>query len=985
MSDARITDRLYPPNRFTIDQVRDFWDRVADEYVHAGTDQEAAHFQRFERAFAHFQPRPGLRALNIWSRTGEAIDYFRRLAPDISLVNAEVSPRMIAQAQACFPGETFIQTDLHTLPFADGEFDFILSLETLEHTPDPLALLRELARVLKPGGTLVLSCPPATAELPLRVYERFFPNHGEGPHRFPPSREVKALLRAVGLELRQHESTLFIPVGPRFVRRYEPVVERLVARTPLRELGIRQFYVCTRPAYAAPWQQLLREVVEPDLCTRCGTCVGVCPSGVLGFTDLDGACVPAALHPEACTNCDWCTRVCPGTRVSFADVHRAAADAPTHSAALGPLRRLRVAHARNAHIHESGASGGVVTALLCDLLERGAITGAVVLDSHPGAPWRPWPRIARTRDEVVHAAQSKYCVTPTNVILQDVAPARERLAVVTLPCQLHALVALQQQNHPLARAVALTIGLYCGNQLHFGATRSFLRRHGVDDLGEIAEIRYRDGAWPGQVRCRLKDGRSFAVPKFEFNHLISFYVMQRCLLCTDLAAEGADISVADAWGAEPTATTGASLVVTRTARGEAVVADCAARDIIATQDVSLARALTMHAHGLDLKKTGASLRIAARASRGQPVPQYDTPAPHVPWQRQVAETLVSAHFRLLGTPVARWLVDRVPFHLLGRVYTAARTVWKGAAARKYTAASPTKPARPARRPWWRILGPLLLLLMLWRIGPAQCWAALLDAEPAWFLAACALSVPALAFKALRWQELLQVFGFRLALADSAGMYAAGSLAGAVTPGKIGDLAKAPLLAAHGVPWSTGVAASLLDRIFDAALVFILGLVGILALPGLPGRGVIAGATVVAVALTVAAMVVFRTACARALSTTRPRWWFIMAVTTLAALAPYFASVYCCAQALHLPLGWLDIVAGASVAAVLALLPVTVAGVGTRDAAFILVFAARGVDARHAVALSTLLLAWMLVNCALFLVTSRLGSGRRVSSARSVVG
>jgi coenzyme F420 hydrogenase subunit beta len=982
MSVREFMGPAYAPNRFTIDQVRDFWDGVADEYEHEGTELAAAHFQRFERAFAHFQPRDGMRALNIWSRTGEAIDYFRRRAPHLCLVNAEVSPRMLARARARYPHETFIHTDLHALPFEDAEFDFILSLETLEHTPDPLALLREFARVLKPGGKLVLSCPPATAELPLRLYERFCRNHGEGPHRFPSSREVKTLLRAAGLHLEQHESTLFIPVGPRLLRRLEPVVERVAARTPLRELGIRQFYVCRRPTAVPPWQELLRDVVQPDLCTRCGTCVGVCPTGVLAFTDLDGACLPAAVNPTACTQCGWCTRACPGAHVSFADVHRAAADAPTHSVALGPLRRLRIAQAQDAAIHQAGASGGVVTALLCDLLARGEITGAVVLDAHPAAPWRPWPRIARTRAEILHAAQSKYCVTPTNAILQDVAPARERLAVVALPCQLHALGALERHGHPVARAVALTIGLYCGNQLHFGATRSFLRRHGVQNLADVAEIRYRDGAWPGQVRCYLKGGDTVAAPKFEFNHLISFYVVQRCLLCTDLAAEGADLAVADAWGGETSGGAGASLVVTRTARGEALVADCTARGVLSGTEIPLARALAMHAHGLDLKKTGAFLRLAARARRGQPVPQYDTPAPQVTWQRQLAEVFIAAHFRWLATRPARWLVDRVPFPVLGRVYSWARTLWKGAAARRYTPAPSPAPSRPARLSWWRILGPLLLLLMLGRVGPAKCWAALQAADPAWFLAASVLSVPALAFKVLRWQELVRAFGFRISFAASAGMYASGSLAGAVTPGKLGDLAKVPLLAAHGVPWSTGVAASLLDRVFDAALVFLFGLLGVLALPAFPGRSVIAFAAVVAIGVTGAAVVVFRATCAHALRATRLRWWLDMGVTTLASLAPYFASVYCCAQALELPLGWLDILAGASVAAVLALLPVTVAGIGTRDAAFIVVFGARGVSPEHALALSTLLLAWMLVNGALFLVTSRLGSGARASATRS---
>lgn len=45
------------------------------------------------------------------------------------------------------------------LPFADGEFDTVLSVQTLEHTPEPQALLREMARVLHPNGLLLLTAP----------------------------------------------------------------------------------------------------------------------------------------------------------------------------------------------------------------------------------------------------------------------------------------------------------------------------------------------------------------------------------------------------------------------------------------------------------------------------------------------------------------------------------------------------------------------------------------------------------------------------------------------------------------------------------------------------------------------------------------------------------------------------------------------------------------------------------------------------------
>jgi SAM-dependent methyltransferase len=45
------------------------------------------------------------------------------------------------------------------VPFEDGQFDVVVAGEIIEHVPHPDALLREIRRVLKPGGWLVLSTP----------------------------------------------------------------------------------------------------------------------------------------------------------------------------------------------------------------------------------------------------------------------------------------------------------------------------------------------------------------------------------------------------------------------------------------------------------------------------------------------------------------------------------------------------------------------------------------------------------------------------------------------------------------------------------------------------------------------------------------------------------------------------------------------------------------------------------------------------------
>jgi SAM-dependent methyltransferase len=58
------------------------------------------------------------------------------------------------------PGIRFVEANFNGVtPFADGAFDYIVCLEMIEHVENPFALLREFQRILRPGGTIILSTP----------------------------------------------------------------------------------------------------------------------------------------------------------------------------------------------------------------------------------------------------------------------------------------------------------------------------------------------------------------------------------------------------------------------------------------------------------------------------------------------------------------------------------------------------------------------------------------------------------------------------------------------------------------------------------------------------------------------------------------------------------------------------------------------------------------------------------------------------------
>jgi hypothetical protein len=94
-----------------------------------------------------------------------------------------------------------VQGDATRLPFGDGAFDRVIASEVLEHIPDDGAALTELARVLRPGGTMAVTVP---AYVPERICwalsEEYHAPYVEGGHvRIYREWELRARMRDAGL------------------------------------------------------------------------------------------------------------------------------------------------------------------------------------------------------------------------------------------------------------------------------------------------------------------------------------------------------------------------------------------------------------------------------------------------------------------------------------------------------------------------------------------------------------------------------------------------------------------------------------------------------------------------------------------------------------------------------------------------------------------------------------------------------------------
>jgi SAM-dependent methyltransferase len=99
----------------------------------------------------------GRRVLDVACGSGFGLQMLRQAGG--RAVGIDLDARTLVDVHAHDRAAVLVLADGTRLPLSDASIDLITSFETVEHVPDARALVLELRRVLKPGGTLLLSTP----------------------------------------------------------------------------------------------------------------------------------------------------------------------------------------------------------------------------------------------------------------------------------------------------------------------------------------------------------------------------------------------------------------------------------------------------------------------------------------------------------------------------------------------------------------------------------------------------------------------------------------------------------------------------------------------------------------------------------------------------------------------------------------------------------------------------------------------------------
>jgi coenzyme F420 hydrogenase subunit beta len=320
---------------------------------------------------------------------------------------------------------------------------------------------------------------------------------------------------------------------------------------------------------------LIQEVQKPGLCHRCGACVTFCTAINYGALELDADGKPRYGEIEKCIECGLCHAICPEIDELEEETRRRVG----WSAPIGRVIETTVARAQDASIREKACDGGVVTALLLHLLERGRIDGAIVTKQI--GPFQRRPNLATTPEDIKKAAgfffdtshgmktYSDAYMTYSSIEEFDpmVKKGLRRVALVGTPCQIKSVRRMQALDIVPSDSIQLCLGLFCTGNFVFGdEQRGKIAAAGRFDWQDVRKVNIKE-----RLLVHLKGGD---VREIDL-HQLDFMRRYACQYCPDYAAEFADISFGGI-GAEEGWTT----VITRTPLGRAALADARSAGVV---------------------------------------------------------------------------------------------------------------------------------------------------------------------------------------------------------------------------------------------------------------------------------------------------------------------------------------------------------------------------------------------------------------------
>ena len=361
----------------------------------------------------------------------------------------------------------------------------------------------------------------------------------------------------------------------------------------------------------------VQNTVASGLCLGCGLCASHIGEGKVEMRlSGSGFLRPIEKKPLSAAANKKFLAICPARNLSLrpdpaAEVNRV----------WGPLVRVRTAWATDGEVRFKGSSGGGISAICIHLLEEGQIDFVAQIAVDKQRPLINRIQRSRTREDILHAAGSRYAPAAPLENIEQLFEGGEKFAFVGKPCDVGAMRSYLREHPQSAHQVVALLSFMCAGVPSMRGTEEVLSALGTT-ASDVSSFQYRGNGWPGYATAVTHDGRTLEMDyNSSWGNILGKHLQLRCKLCPDGTGEFADIVCADAWHGKDgypdfAERDGRSLLLTRSRQGERIVQSAADAKSLQLEDLPVEDIAGMQPYQKNRKEVVFGRWLGYSARRG---------------------------------------------------------------------------------------------------------------------------------------------------------------------------------------------------------------------------------------------------------------------------------------------------------------------------------------------------------------------------------
>lgn len=236
--------------KWTLAEVGKFWDSVDDyDDINSTIYPYKQRFLNSKELFddlylQNFKPN---NILDIQCRTGNGSIFWSKIFKNMRIYACDFSKKFLDKSKKNLISydlnfETYLVENF-PLKFEDNFFDFIITYETLEHVCEYKIFIKELSRVLKKDGIMILTCPNVSWEINHFLSSVAGINHSEGPHKFLPLKKIDTELIKNNLNVLSYNTSIFLPFNNSLSIKIDTILKKITPKFLKRIFFLRHSFI----------------------------------------------------------------------------------------------------------------------------------------------------------------------------------------------------------------------------------------------------------------------------------------------------------------------------------------------------------------------------------------------------------------------------------------------------------------------------------------------------------------------------------------------------------------------------------------------------------------------------------------------------------------------------------------------------------------------------------------------------------------------